>query len=93
MGQITCSFCGKQKKDVDLMISGINAHICNKCIAQAQQILTEESKTKEEPKSPSFNLIKPIDMKIHLDQFIIGQDIAKKFISVAVYNHYKRKPF
>ena len=90
MGQITCSFCGKQKKDVDLMISGINAHICNKCIAQAQQILTEESKTKEEPKSPSFNLIKPIDMKIHLDQFIIGQDIAKKFISVAVYNHYKR---
>ena len=72
------------------MISGINAHICNKCIAQAQQILTEESKTKEEPKSPSFNLIKPIDMKIHLDQFIIGQDIAKKFISVAVYNHYKR---
>ncbi|MFY0688901.1 MAG: ATP-dependent Clp protease ATP-binding subunit ClpX [Cyclobacteriaceae bacterium] len=90
MGQVTCSFCGRNKKDVDLMISGIHAHICDKCIAQAQQILNEELKTKSDPETPSFNLIKPVDMKRHLDEYVIGQDEAKKFISVAVYNHYKR---
>ena len=90
MAQVTCSFCGRNKKDVDLMISGIHAHICDKCIAQAQQILNEELKTKEESESPNFKLIKPSDMKRHLDEFVIGQDEAKKFISVAVYNHYKR---
>ena len=90
MAQVTCSFCGRNKKDVDLMISGIHAHICDKCIAQANQILGEETKTKTELGSPNFNLIKPIEMKAHLDQFVIGQDNAKKVISVAVYNHYKR---
>lgn len=90
MAQVTCSFCGRNKKDVDLMISGIHAHICDKCIAQANQILTEELKTKNSVTSPKFNLIKPIEMKDHLDQFVIGQDDAKKVISVAVYNHYKR---
>ncbi len=88
--QVTCSFCGRNKKDVDLMISGIHAHICDKCISQAQQILNEELKTKSSSESPSFNLIKPVDMKRHLDEFVIGQDEAKKFMSVAVYNHYKR---
>ncbi len=72
------------------MISGIHAHICDKCITQAQQILNEELKTKDDPEAPSFNLIKPIDMKRHLDEFVIGQDEAKKYMSVAVYNHYKR---
>lgn len=90
MAQVTCSFCGRNKKDVDLMISGIHAHICDKCISQAQQILNEELKTKSTTESPKFNLIKPADMKSHLDEFVIGQDEAKKFISVAVYNHYKR---
>lgn len=90
MAQVTCSFCGRNKKDVDLMISGIHAHICDKCISQAQQILNEEIKTKSTSESPKFNLIKPIDMKNHLDQFVIGQNEAKKYISVAVYNHYKR---
>ena len=90
MAQVTCSFCGRNKKDVDLMISGIHAHICDKCIAQAQQILNEELKTTSENESPNFKLIKPADMKSHLDEFVIGQDEAKKFISVAVYNHYKR---
>ncbi|GAB4246493.1 MAG: ATP-dependent Clp protease ATP-binding subunit ClpX [Ekhidna sp.] len=90
MAQVTCSFCGRNKKDVDLMISGIHAHICDKCIAQAQQILNEELKTTSENESPNFNLIKPADMKDHLDEFVIGQDEAKKYISVAVYNHYKR---
>ncbi|MEP5612947.1 MAG: ATP-dependent Clp protease ATP-binding subunit ClpX [Cyclobacteriaceae bacterium] len=90
MAQVTCSFCGRNKKDVDLMISGIHAHICDKCIAQAQQILNEELKTTSETDAPNFKLIKPADMKAHLDEFVIGQDEAKKYISVAVYNHYKR---
>jgi len=88
--QVTCSFCGRNKKDVDLMISGIHAHICDKCIAQAQQILQEEVKTKSSSKDPKFNLIRPIEMKSHLDQYVVGQDEAKKVMSVAVYNHYKR---
>jgi len=72
------------------MISGIHAHICDKCITQAQQILTEEIKTKNKTDFPKFNLVKPIEMKEYLDQYVIGQDEAKKVISVAVYNHYKR---
>lgn len=90
MAEVTCSFCGRNKKDVDLMISGIHAHICNHCITQANQILSEESKTKSPEDAPKFNLIKPIEMKKHLDQYVVGQDDAKKVISVAVYNHYKR---
>ena len=91
MAQVTCSFCGRNKKDVDLMISGINAHICDKCISQAQQILSEELKTKGNSSStPNFNLIKPVELKRYLDQYVVGQDEAKKVISVAVYNHYKR---
>ena len=91
MAQVTCSFCGRNKKDVDLMISGINAHICDKCITQAQQILSEELKTKGNSTSaPNFNLIKPVELKKYLDQYVVGQDEAKKVISVAVYNHYKR---
>ncbi len=90
MAQVTCSFCGRNKKDVDLMISGIHAHICDKCISQANQILTEELKTKSKDALPEFKLIKPVDMKKHLDQYVVGQDDAKKILSVAVYNHYKR---
>ena len=91
MAEVTCSFCGRNKKDVDLMISGIHAHICDKCITQAHQILSEEKKASGTGKSkPSFNLVKPKDMKKFLDEFVIGQDEAKKVVSVAVYNHYKR---
>ena len=91
MAEVTCSFCGRNKKDVDLMISGIHAHICDKCITQANQILLEDKKTKgDSGGSPKFNLIKPVDMKKFLDDYVIGQDEAKKVISVAVYNHYKR---
>jgi ATP-dependent Clp protease ATP-binding subunit ClpX len=90
MTQVTCSFCGRKKKDVDLMVSGIHAHICNYCIDQAFQILQEEKKTKESDEKPNFNLIKPAEMKKYLDQYVVGQDEAKKVISVAVYNHYKR---
>nr|WKN36301.1 ATP-dependent Clp protease ATP-binding subunit ClpX [Tunicatimonas sp. TK19036] len=88
--QITCSFCGRTKKDVDLMISGINAHICNFCINQAQQILEEELKIKGKSSNPEFTLIKPKEIKKYLDEYVVGQDEAKKVMSVAVYNHYKR---
>ncbi|HHL52629.1 MAG TPA: ATP-dependent Clp protease ATP-binding subunit ClpX [Flammeovirgaceae bacterium] len=90
MAEVTCSFCGRSKKDVDLMISGIHAHICDKCITQAQQILNEEGKTTTPASTPQFNLVKPVDMKKFLDEYVIGQDEAKKYLSVAVYNHYKR---
>lgn len=72
------------------MISGINAHICDRCIGQAQQILNEENKIRASSRTPKFNLMKPKEMKTYLDQFVVGQDDAKKVMSVAVYNHYKR---
>ncbi|MCU0420838.1 MAG: ATP-dependent Clp protease ATP-binding subunit ClpX [Cyclobacteriaceae bacterium] len=91
MAEVTCSFCGRSKKDVDLMISGIHAHICDKCVTQASQILLEEKKTKVEAGAiPNFKLIKPREIKKFLDEYVIGQDEAKKVMSVAVYNHYKR---
>jgi ATP-dependent Clp protease ATP-binding subunit ClpX len=90
MAEVTCSFCGRSKKDVDLMISGIHAHICDKCITQAQQILTEEGKGTADTSAPQFNLVKPTDMKKFLSEYVVGQDEAKKYLSVAVYNHYKR---
>jgi ATP-dependent Clp protease ATP-binding subunit ClpX len=91
MAEVICSFCGRNKKDVDLMISGIHAHICDKCVTQASQILLEEKKNKIEITNlPNFKLIKPKDIKKFLDEYVIGQDEAKKVMSVAVYNHYKR---
>ncbi|RTQ46605.1 ATP-dependent Clp protease ATP-binding subunit ClpX [Hymenobacter gummosus] len=90
MADITCSFCGKSKREVSIMISGINAHICERCVGQAQQILNEENKIRSNSKTPKFNLVKPRDMKEYLDQYVVGQDEAKKVLAVAVYNHYKR---
>lgn len=91
MAQQTCSFCERPKKDVLLMITGIHANMCDKCITQSHQILQEELKQKGKSEgAPKFNLIKPSNMKSHLDQYVIGQDEAKKVMSVAVYNHYKR---
>ncbi|EAZ80711.1 ATP-dependent Clp protease ATP-binding subunit ClpX [Algoriphagus machipongonensis] len=91
MAQVTCSFCGRNKKDVDLMVSGISAHICNFCIDQAHLILGEEEKTKKpDDAQPKFQLKKPKELTSFLDQFVIGQEEAKKVLTVAVYNHYKR---
>ncbi len=85
-----CSFCGREDKDVGILISGINSHICDRCIEQAQHIVAEEKVAKGQSKVPSFKLLKPIEIKEYIEQYVIGQDEAKKIISVAVYNHYKR---
>jgi ATP-dependent Clp protease ATP-binding subunit ClpX len=90
MAQITCSFCGRNKKDVDLMVSGISAHICNFCIEQAHLIVGEDQKTKKSSPKPKFKLVKPKELTAYLDQYVIGQEEAKKVLTVAVYNHYKR---
>ncbi len=85
-----CSFCGRGGKDVDMLISGVDAHICERCVEQANTIVAEEKSQKEKQKIPSFKLFKPVEIKKHLDQYVIGQEEAKKVLSVAVYNHYKR---
>ncbi|NNM94538.1 MAG: ATP-dependent Clp protease ATP-binding subunit ClpX [Bacteroidia bacterium] len=85
---IKCSFCGKDKKDVFMMIGGLNGHICNQCIEQAQKIVDEEYKQRLQPNK--IQLTKPAEIKRRLDEYIIDQDEAKKVMSVAVYNHYKR---
>lgn len=90
MAQVTCSFCGRNKRDVDLMVSGISAHICNFCIDQAYQILGEEEKNKKPVKNPKFKLKKPKELTEYLNEYVIGQYDAKKVLTVAVYNHYKR---
>ncbi|HTB32469.1 MAG TPA: AAA family ATPase, partial [Bacteroidia bacterium] len=85
---IKCSFCGKDKKDVFVMIGGLNGHICDQCAAQAQRIVDEELKHRTDGKK--IQLVKPTEIKKMLDEYIIDQDEAKKVMSVAVYNHYKR---
>ena len=90
----TCSFCGRSEKDVLLMITGINGNICNICTEQAYKILQESTasatRKKEEKATKDLKVPKPKEIKAYLDQYVIGQDDAKRFLSVAVYNHYKR---
>ena len=88
--KVSCSFCGRSRDEVDLLVSGIDAHICNECIEQGHLILNEESKHKQTGKPFTEELLKPHEIKQHLDGYVIGQDEAKKVLSVAVYNHYKR---
>ena len=85
---IHCSFCGRSKEDVDVLIAGVTGHICDHCIEQADGILREEKKAA--PAGAAFSLKLPKEIKEHLDTYVIGQEEAKKTISVAVYNHYKR---
>jgi ATP-dependent Clp protease ATP-binding subunit ClpX len=89
--EIRCSFCGAGKQDSLMLIAGLDAHICDKCVNQANEILAEELKVRKVKASPAAPaILKPTEIKAHLDQYIIGQDDAKKVLSVAVYNHYKR---
>ena len=85
-----CSFCGREKRDTNLLIAGISGHICDSCIEQAYSILQEEIKKKSEFDVNQIKLSKPSEIKRFLDMYVIGQDHSKKVISVAVYNHYKR---
>lgn len=88
---IKCSFCGRDKSETFVLIAGITGHICDQCIQQAQGILSEEMNTRLKNNiSSQMNLLKPTEIKKFLDQYVIGQDDAKKVLSVAVYNHYKR---
>jgi ATP-dependent Clp protease ATP-binding subunit ClpX len=86
-----CSFCGRHKRDTKVLIAGIDGYICDRCIAQASSISQEELTHKTKGAfEKSLNILKPLEIKRHLDQHVIGQDQAKKVLSVAVYNHYKR---
>ncbi len=87
---IKCSFCGRTKKDTDVLIAGITGHICNHCVTQAQTIVKDEVGAKNSSNFNAVQLLKPIEIKNHLDEYVIGQNEAKKVLSVAVYNHYKR---
>ncbi|MCJ7448319.1 MAG: ATP-dependent Clp protease ATP-binding subunit ClpX [Bacteroidales bacterium] len=85
-----CSFCGRTKKEANILIAGLEGHICDHCIEQAHTIMNEELGIKRNIQLDTINLLKPTEIKNFLDQYVIGQDMAKKIISVAVYNHYKR---
>jgi len=84
-----CSFCGRRRSEVKILISGVEGHICENCVVQAEEIIKEEGK-QSKPRHGEVNLHKPIDIKQLLDDYVIGQDEAKRVICVAVYNHYKR---
>jgi len=85
-----CSFCGRHKSETKILIAGMNAHICENCVEQAQVIVNEELGIKATEKLGEIELLKPSDIKSYLDQYVIGQEEAKRILSVAVYNHYKR---
>jgi len=87
--KVLCSFCGKDKQDTNILIAGTSAHICDSCIEQAHEIVKEDA-SEEVFIANNLTLLKPKEIKAHLDDFVIGQDDAKKVMSVAVYNHYKR---
>jgi ATP-dependent Clp protease ATP-binding subunit ClpX len=89
---LECSFCGRKKPETNLLIAGINAHVCDRCIEQAHGIVLEELKSGGTALKSATDLIlkKPKEIRAFLDQYVIGQDQTKKVMSVAVYNHYKR---
>lgn len=90
--EVSCSFCGRPRTHVGLLIPGISGHICENCIAQGYAIIQEEiqAQQQEEAKHQQLTILKPSEIKAKLDDYIIGQEDAKKVLSVAVYNHYKR---
>lgn len=88
---LRCSLCNRDKKEVKILIAGINGHVCDNCVTQAYNLIKEESDdTQKQNIQHSLNLLKPQAIKAKLDEYIIGQDEAKKILSVAVYNHFKR---
>jgi ATP-dependent Clp protease ATP-binding subunit ClpX len=87
-----CSFCGRNRDEVKILIAGQEGHICENCVEHAREIIDQELTIKDEKGTSSFKLTvkKPVDIKKFLDEYVIGQDEAKKTLAVAVYNHYKR---
>ena len=87
-----CSFCGRSRDEVKILIAGQEGHICENCVEHAREIIEQELVVKDENSSTAFKLSvkKPMEMKKFLDEYVIGQEDAKKVLSVAVYNHYKR---
>ncbi len=85
-----CSFCGRDKAKTNMLIAGLSAHICDYCVVQAKAIVDEEMPKKKDQTFSKTKILKPYEIKNHLDQYVIGQDEAKKILAVAVYNHYKR---
>ncbi|NDA61822.1 MAG: ATP-dependent Clp protease ATP-binding subunit ClpX [Chitinophagia bacterium] len=93
-GTLHCSFCGRSREEVKILIAGQEGHICENCVEHAREIIDQELTVKQEPNAPGGNhklqVRKPVEIKKFLDEYVIGQDEAKKVLSVAVYNHYKR---
>ena len=87
---LNCSFCGRPKPETQLLIAGLDAHICDLCITQAHGIVQEEASLEEGAEADSIELKPPKEIKSFLDTYVIGQEASKKVLSVAVYNHYKR---
>lgn len=87
-----CSFCGKSRDEVKILIAGQEGHICENCVEHAQEIIVQELQKRHEIQTTQyrFNIRKPLEIKQFLDEYVIGQTDAKKILSVAVYNHYKR---
>ena len=86
-----CSFCGNDKKNSTMLIAGDGAYICDRCVNQAGEIIEEElNQRRSQDLQSVLKLAKPAEIKKHLDEYVIGQDAAKKVMSVSVYNHYKR---
>jgi ATP-dependent Clp protease ATP-binding subunit ClpX len=90
--ETSCSFCGRPRSQVGMLIAGLSGHICESCITQGYSIVEEEFKANKTDafKEAPLNILKPIEIKSKLDEYVIGQEDAKKVLSVAVYNHYKR---
>ena len=89
-GSLVCSFCGKSQKEVKKLIAGPTVYICDECIALCNDIIAEEFQSDDTQEEASFQISKPAEIKAILDQYVIGQEQAKKVLSVAVHNHYKR---
>jgi ATP-dependent Clp protease ATP-binding subunit ClpX len=88
-----CSFCGRSRDEVKILIAGQEGHICENCVEHAREIIEQELMTRSDNPSPSqfkLNVKKPVEVKRFLDEYVIGQDDAKRVLAVAVYNHYKR---
>ena len=86
-----CSFCGRNRDEVKILIAGQEGHICESCVDHAREIVVQEVESKQDTKSGfKLTIRKPMELKKHLDEYVIGQDEAKKILSVGVYNHYKR---